>query len=84
MRPTVKMTFAIPQPLAERFVRRVAPRQRSKYVAAALEQSLRRREAALVRACRLANQDPEAAAIEREMDAFEDRIEEPWDESPPR
>lgn len=78
------MTFSLPQPLAEKFVQRVAPRERSKYVAAALEQSLRRREAALVRACQLANQDPEAAAIEREMDAFQDRIEESWDESRPR
>lgn len=80
----IKMTFSIPQPLAEKLVRRVPSRERSKYVAAALEESLRRREAELVLACRLANEDPEVSAIEREMDAFQDTIEEPWDESPSR
>ncbi len=79
-----KMTFAIPQPLAEKLLRRVPSRERSKYVAAALEESLRRRETELIRACRLANEDPGLAAVEREMDALEDTVEEPWDESPPR
>jgi hypothetical protein len=45
---------------------------------------IRRREAELALACRLANEDPEVAAIEREMDGLEDTIEEPWDECPPR
>jgi len=38
----------------------------------------------LVRACRLANEDPDVAASERETDALQDTIEEPWDESLPR
>jgi len=42
----------------------------------------RQLQSELVRACRLANEDSEVAAIEREMDAFQDPIEEPWDESP--
>ena len=78
------MTFSIPQEVAQRLLRQVPPRDRSKYVSAALEESLRRKEADLIRACRLANQDPEVAAIEAEMDALEERIEEPWDESPAR
>ena len=45
---------------------------------------IRGREAEMVRACQLANEDPEVAAIELEMDGLEDTIEEPWDECPPR
>ncbi len=76
----IKMTFSVPKELAQRFVRQVPARDRSRYVSAALEQSLRRKEAELIRACRLVNADPEVAAIEAEMDALEDRVAEPWDE----
>jgi hypothetical protein len=81
---TIKMTFSIPEELAQRFLRRVPSRQRSSYVTAALEKSLRRRDEELVRACRLANQDADLRAAEREMAALADPIEEPWDESPAR
>ncbi len=81
---TVKMTFSVPEDLAQRFLRQVRSRDRSKYVSAALEQSLRRREEDLIRACQLANREPDVAAIEAEADALVDPIEEPWDESPTR
>jgi hypothetical protein len=79
-----KMTFSIPDSLARKFIRQVPPRERSRYLAGVLEQSLKRREQNLARACKLANQDPDAAAIEKEMDAIRDPIEEPWDESTAR
>ncbi len=49
-----------------------------------MEESLSKRDAELIRACRVANEDPEVTAIEREMDALNDPIEEPWDEPAPR
>ena len=81
---TRKMTFSLPADLARKFIRRVPPRERSRYLASLVERSLKQREADLIRACRLANDDPEVLAIEQEMDAIRDRIEGPWDESPLR
>lgn len=39
------------------------------------------REAALIRACEVANQDPAIREIEEEFDALQDEIEEPWEGS---
>lgn len=80
----IKMTFSLPEDLARRFLRQVPSRERSKYVSEALSARLRRQQAGLIRACQLANEDPEVAAVEAEMNALNDRIEEPWDESPAR
>ena len=81
---TRKMTFSIPVDLASQLLKRVPARDRSRFLAKALEKSLREEEQALVRSCRLANQDPEVAAIEKEWDQIGDQIEEPWSESPQR
>jgi hypothetical protein len=81
---TRKMTFSIPVDLASQLLKRVPARDRSRFLAKALEKSLREEEQALVRSCRLANQDPEVAAIEQEWDQIGDQIEEPWSESPLR
>ena len=72
-----KLTVSIPAELAEELRRRVPARDRSKYVTRALQESFRRSEDALVRACRLANEDPDARAIEEEFDALKDPIVEP-------
>lgn len=80
----IKMTFSLPEPLARRFVRLIPARERSKFLAAALERSLARQDDELIKACELANADPEVAEIEKQMDGLMDRIEEPWDESAPR
>jgi hypothetical protein len=40
------------------------------------------REKRLIRACKIANQDPELREIEREFDSLEDAIPEPWDGTP--
>ena len=81
---TRKMTFSVPSDLANLLVRRVPARERSRFLARALEKSLRDEEDALIRSCLLANQDPEVKAIEEEWDALRDAIEEPWSESSPR
>ncbi len=78
------MTFSVPEALARRFLRLVPARERSRYVAVTLEEALAKREAELVEACRLANEDPEVLRIEQEMDALQDAITEPWDDAPAR
>ncbi len=63
----VKMTFSISDDLAHRFVREVPARRRSQFVAEALERRLAAEEAALVRACQLANGDLDVTALECEL-----------------
>jgi hypothetical protein len=78
------MTFTLPEDLAVQFVRRVPARERSKYLAAALNEKLSARDRLLVEACRTANHDPEVRAIEKEFDAITDEAGEPWTDSSPR
>jgi hypothetical protein len=66
------MTFTLPEDLAARFVRRVAARDRSRYVADALASKLAKR---LIKACEIANMDPELREIERDFDALADTIQ---------
>ena len=78
---TRKMTFTLPEDLAARFARRVPARQRSRYLAEALAQRLAERDRQLVRACEIANHDPEVRAIEDEFDSLPSlpgEIAEPW------
>jgi hypothetical protein len=79
-----KMTFTLPEDLAMRFVKRVPARDRSRYVADAIADKLAEREKRLIRACEIANQDPEIREIEKELDALTDEIVEPWDDAPAR
>ncbi len=79
-----KMTFTLPEDLAIPFVRRVPARERSRYLAEALAQKLSERERQLIRACEVANQDPEIIAIEREFDALSDKVTELWSDAPSR
>ena len=78
------MTFTLPEDLAMRFVKRVPARDRSRYVADAIAQKLADREKRLIRACEIANQDPEIREIEKELDALTDEIVEPWDDAASR
>ncbi len=75
---TRKMTFSVPEPLAVRFLRRVASRDRSRFVSEALAARLEERDVALIRACEIANQDLDVAEIEREFDGIGDEMAEPW------
>ncbi len=78
------MTFTLPEDLAVQFVRRVPARNRSRYLAEALAQKLAERDRQLIRACEIANQDPEVQAIEKEFDSFSDEIAESWTETSTR
>ncbi|HEY6269873.1 MAG TPA: hypothetical protein VIX11_16355 [Candidatus Acidoferrum sp.] len=81
---TRKMTFTLPEDLAEQFVRRVPARERSKYLAIALNEKLSARDRHLVEACRIANNDTEVQAIEKEFDAITEEAAEPWSAPAPR
>ena len=79
-----KMTFTLPEEPAVRFARKAPARQRSRYLAEALAQRLAERERQLVRACEIANRDPEVRAIEIEFDSLPGEIAEPWTRAAPR
>jgi metal-responsive CopG/Arc/MetJ family transcriptional regulator len=81
---TRKMTFTLPADLADQFVRKVAPRSRSRYLAQALAQKLQERDQQLIRACEVANRDPEVQAIEKEFDAISEEFHEPWTDAKAR
>jgi hypothetical protein len=67
---TQKMTFALPERLAEQFVRMVPAGDLSKYLAMALKEKLSARDKYLAEACRIANNDKEVHAIEKEFGAI--------------
>ncbi len=73
-----KMTFSLPKSLVAKFVRRVPPRHRSRYVAEALAAKLRERDLQLARACEIANRDRKVYALEKAFDALPEEIPEPW------
>lgn len=73
-----KMTFTLPEELVVRFAGRVPARKRSRYVAEALAEKLAARDRQLIRACEIANHDPEVRAIENEFDSLPGEIAEPW------
>jgi hypothetical protein len=83
--PSRKMTFTLPDDLAASFARRVPARERSRYIAEALAEKLAEREKRLIRACEIANNDPEVREIELEIDALaDDAMPEPWEDAPAR
>jgi hypothetical protein len=77
-----KMTFALPAQLADQFVKRVPARERSRYVAEALSEKLTKRERRVIRACKIANNNPDIASIEQDLDILQDEILEPWTGAP--
>jgi hypothetical protein len=58
--------------------RAVGSRDRSRFVSEALAARLQERDAALIRACEIANQDPDVTEIEKEFDGIGDEMAEPW------
>ena len=70
-----KMTFTLPEELAEILVTRVWSRLRSSYVC---EAKLLERETRLRKACEAANAEAGVAEIERDWDSLNDRTVEPW------
>lgn len=81
---TRKMTFTLPDDLADQFVKKVAARNRSRYLAEVLAQKLQERDRQLIRACEVANRDPEVQAIEKEFDAISEEFREPWSDAKAR
>ena len=79
-----KMTFTIPEEVAKPFLLAVPSTRRSKFVAEALKSKLKEREEALISACDAVNADSELNALVDELQALNDPIEEPWDESAAR
>ena len=73
-----KMTFSLPEELAVRLIKRVPSQERSRFLARSIEKSLGEEDAALIQSCRLANEDADAASIEKEWDQLNDPIEEAW------
>ena len=81
---TRKMTFTLPDDLADHFVKRVPAQERSRYVAEALSEKLTKRERRLMRACEIANQSLDIASLEQDLDLLQDDILEPWTDAPAR
>ncbi len=76
-----KMTFEIPEDVAERFERSVLAPEQSGVVTKLLRQWSPRpklTEAEWDALCELANNDPETQEIEREMAALPDTMTEDW------
>jgi hypothetical protein len=82
-----KMTFTIPEDVADRFIRQIPAHDRSSYVAEAIAALLKAREQSLIRACEIANGDADVAQIEREWESLADEadvVAEPWNHADPR
>ena len=69
--------------MASQLLCKVPSRDRSRFVSEALAARLRERELELVRACETANHDLDVAEIEKDFDAIDDEIAEPWREAEP-
>lgn len=79
--PSRKLTFTLPQDLAAEFLHRVPASLRSQYVATAIADKLRQREAELARACEAANNSTDVRDIENSFEALADeadRVREQW------
>ena len=59
-------------------LRRVASRDRSRFVSEALAARLEERDMALIRACDIANQELDVAEIVKEFDEIGALMAEPW------
>ena len=81
---TRKVTFTLPDQLVDQFVKRVPARERSRYIAEALSEKLTKRERRLIRACEIANNSPDIASLEQDLDMLQDDIREPWTDAPAR
>lgn len=77
---TQKVTFSLPKSLVTQLTRRVRPRERSRYVAEALAWKLNERDRLLARACDIANRSRPVRSVERDWNALDDGILEPWDD----
>ena len=77
-----KMTFTMPDQLADQFIKRVPARERSRYVAEAISEKLTKRERRVIKACKIANNNLDIASIEHDFDILQDEILELWTDAP--
>jgi len=77
-----KMTLTLPDKLADQFAKRVPARERSRFISEALSEKLIRRERRLIRACEIANRNPDVASLERDLDMQQDGILKCWAGAP--
>ena len=70
----IEITLSLPEPVARTLVKRVPARERSKFLARAIEGSLRCQESALAQACIAANRDPKSKALENDWDHVPDEV----------
>lgn len=73
-----KMTFSVPESLAAQLLRKVASRDRSRFVSEALAARLAEQDQELIRACEAANEDLDVSEIEKEFDGIRDKMAELW------
>ncbi|MCX6590921.1 MAG: hypothetical protein NTZ56_05295 [Acidobacteria bacterium] len=73
-----KMTFSVSEAVAVQFLACVPSRERSRFVSEALVARLSERDADLIRACDVANQELDVLEIEQEFDRLPDAAAEPW------
>jgi metal-responsive CopG/Arc/MetJ family transcriptional regulator len=71
----MRMTFSLPESLAQRFLASIPPRKRSATVAKLLEKELDEQEHELEAACHAANADEALNEEIAEWQAFEDDME---------
>jgi len=81
---TRKLTFTLPEDLARQFLKRVPARDRSRFVTEAIEGRFRERDEQLIRACEIANADPDVLALEQDFSSLPDEMTEPWTDAPAR
>jgi hypothetical protein len=72
----MRMTFSLPDTLAQRFLASIPPRKRSLTIAKLLERELTDQERNLEAACLAANADEALNEEIAEWQAFEDNVEE--------
>lgn len=70
----MRMTFSLPDDLAQKFLATVPNRERSMTVAKLLEQELSQRENKLAAACHAANEDESLNAEIAEWQAFDEEL----------
>jgi metal-responsive CopG/Arc/MetJ family transcriptional regulator len=70
----MRMTFSLPEALAQRFLAAIPFRERSATVARLLEDELAKRDKNLAAACRAANADDALNAEIAEWQSFEDDV----------
>ena len=74
---TRKLTFSLPETLANQLLRRVGSRDRSRFVSEAVAARLAERDLLLIRSCEMANGDLDVNEIVREFDGIPDTMAEP-------